>query len=138
MRRAIRAYPYVATTITVGVIGLLLLLTPARSVAPWIVGVYALVIAAIQAYGMAKELLHGNAGLDILAVTAIVSATLVGEPWAALVVVLMITGGEALEDYAQNRSKRELTALLKRAPQTATLLIKKAGRSTQNLSLFQK
>lgn len=134
VRRAIRAYPYVATTITVGVIGLLLLLTPARSVAPWIVGVYALVIAAIQAYGMAKELLHGNAGLDILAVTAIVSATLVGEPWAALVVVLMITGGEALEDYAQNRSKRELTALLKRAPQTATLLIKK-GREEHTKSV---
>ena len=38
---------------------------------------------------------------------------------AALLVVLMLTGGRALEDYANRRAKRELDALLTRAPQLA-------------------
>ncbi|KUF07897.1 heavy metal translocating P-type ATPase [Leucobacter sp. G161] len=118
-----KAYPAVALTIVVAIVGLSLLATPARGVAPWLVGGYALCIAAWQAYGMVRQLMRGHAGLDILAVIAIVAAVSVGEVWAALIVVLMITGGEALEDYAENRSKRELTALLKRAPQQATRLL---------------
>ena len=119
VREAVRSYPLVAATIVVGVVGLVLLATPARDVAPWLVGLYALAIAAYEAVGMIRELIRGHAGLDILAVTSITAAVLVGEVWAALVVVLMLTGGAALEDYAQNRSKRELTALLQKAPQTA-------------------
>nr|MBP6684426.1 heavy metal translocating P-type ATPase [Leucobacter sp.] len=119
-----KAYPAVALTIVVAAVGLTLLATPARGAAPWIVGGYALCIAAWQAYGMVRQLMRGHAGLDILAVIAIVAAVSVGEVWAALIVVLMITGGEALEDYAENRSKRELTALLKRAPQQATRLLR--------------
>ncbi len=120
---AIKRYPLVFATLLIGAIGLLLLATPAKEFAPWLVGGYALIIAAIEAVGMIRQLLNGHAGLDILAVTAITAAVLVGEPWAALVVVLMLTGGAALEDYAENRSKQELTALLKKAPQTATLIL---------------
>lgn len=123
MQRILRRYPAVVATVVVGVVGLILLATPARAAAPWLVGGYALVIAAWQAVEMVRQLMRGHAGLDILAVTAIVAAVLVGEPWAALVVVLMLTGGEALEDYAENRSKRELTALLERAPSTATRIL---------------
>lgn len=117
---AIRSYPLVAVTLLVGAVGLVLLATPARPAAAWIVGVYAIGVAVWQGFGMVRQLVRGHAGLDILAVTAITAAVLVGEPWAALVVVLMLTGGEALEDYAQHRSKRELTALLTRTPQRAT------------------
>lgn len=122
LARSVKAYPAVALTLLVAVSGLTLLVTSAAGWAPRIVGAYALGVAAWQAYGMVRELLRGHAGLDILAVTAIVSAVLVGEPWAAIIVVLMLTGGEALEDYAESRSKRELTALLSRAPQRATRL----------------
>lgn len=76
---------------------------------------------------MIRQLLRGHAGLDILAVTAITAAVLVGEPWAALVVVLMLTGGAALEDYAEHRSKRELTALLRKAPQRATRVLERGA-----------
>ena len=119
LRTAIRSYPLVAVTLLVGAVGLLLLATPARPAAAWIVGAYAIGVAVWQGFGMIRQLVRGHAGLDILAVTAITAAVLVGEPWAALVVVLMLTGGEALEDYAQHRSKRELTALLTRTPQRA-------------------
>ncbi|MFA7498594.1 MAG: heavy metal translocating P-type ATPase [Leucobacter sp.] len=119
---AIASYPLVAATLAVGAIGLAMLATPARDFAPWLVGAYALLVALWEAVGMVRQLLRGHAGLDILAVTAITAAVLVGESWAALIVVLMLTGGEALEDFAERRSKRELTALLDRAPQAATRL----------------
>lgn len=122
-RRAIRSYPLVAATLVVAALGLIMLATPARETAPWIVGIYALAIAGWEAVQMVRSLLKGNLGLDILAVTAITAAVLVGEPWAALVVVLMLTGGEALENYAENRSKRELVALLDRAPRQATRVL---------------
>lgn len=117
-----KSYPLMFTTVFVGAIALLLLATPAEGATPWIVGGYALLIAAWEAVGMIRQLMKGKLGLDILAVTAITAAVLVGEPWAALVVVLMLTGGTALEDYAENRSKRELTALIRKAPQHATRL----------------
>ena len=72
-----------------------------------------------HAVGMVRDMLRGHWGLDILAVTAIVATVVVGEYVAALIVVLMLTGGEALEDYADRRAKRELDALLTRAPQRA-------------------
>jgi cation transport ATPase len=49
---------------------------------------------------MIKDLLHGHWGVDVLAVMAIVSTVAVGEYLAALVIVLMLSGGKALEDYA--------------------------------------
>ena len=116
---AIRRYPLVAATLLIAVIGLVLQLTDWSSAAPWLVGGYAIAIALWLGIGMVRAILGGRFGLDILAVTAITAAVLVGEVWAALIVVLMLTGGEALEDYAAQRSKRELTALLKRAPQIA-------------------
>ncbi|WP_308292617.1 HAD-IC family P-type ATPase [Pseudarthrobacter cellobiosi] len=38
---------------------------------------------------------------------------------AALIIVLMLAGGEALEEIAQGRATRELRSLLERVPQTA-------------------
>lgn len=119
----VKVYPLVLATLVVAAAGLTLLATPVRDVVPWIVGGYALAIAAWEAVGMIRQLIRGHAGLDVLAVTAITAAVLVGEPWAALVVVLMLTGGAALEDYAESRSKRELTALLRKAPQYATRIV---------------
>ncbi|TXG77027.1 cadmium-translocating P-type ATPase [Patescibacteria group bacterium] len=39
-----------------------------------------------------------------------------------MIIVLMLTGGEALEDYAERRAKRELTALLEHKPMKARVL----------------
>ncbi|QIM18971.1 heavy metal translocating P-type ATPase [Leucobacter coleopterorum] len=132
---AIRNYPAVAATLVVALFGLVSLAMPAplTHAAPFVIGAYALIVAAWQAISMVRKLLKGNAGLDILAVMAITAAVLVGEPWAALVVVLMLTGGEALEDYAQNRSRRELDALLNRAPRQATRVLTPAGASSEEL-----
>lgn len=118
LRLAVR-YRVVALTIAIGVIGIILAVSGAGAAVPWVFSVYALAIAAWQAVGMVRDILRGHWGLDILAVTAIVATVLVGEYVAALLVVLMLSGGEALEDYASRRAKRELDALLTRAPQLA-------------------
>ena len=111
-----RRYWAVTLTIAVGLAGILLAATGAGWLVAWVFSVYALAIAVWQAVGMVRELLRGHFGLDVLAITAIVATVAVGEFVAALIVVLMLTGGEALEDYANRRAKRELDALLARAP----------------------
>lgn len=88
---------------------------PARLLA----SAFALAVAAVTAVGMVRDLLRGHWGVDLLAVTAVVSTVAVGEHLAALVVCLMLTGGEALEAYAAGRAQRDLSALLERAPRVA-------------------
>lgn len=58
-------------------------------------------------------------GVDIIAFLSMFSALLVGEELAGAIVSLMYSGGGALEAYASGRARRDLTALLQRAPQTA-------------------
>ncbi|MBD7919324.1 cadmium-translocating P-type ATPase, partial [Cellulomonas sp. Sa3CUA2] len=113
------AHPLVVATLAVAVIGGLLEATGPDGAARWVVSAYAVVVALVQARGMVDDLRAGNHGIDLLAVTAIASTVAVGEYWAALVVCLMLTGGEALEDYAAGRARRELTGLLQNAPRTA-------------------
>lgn len=73
-------------------------------------------------WGMIKDLRNGTYGVDILAATAIITSVIMGEYWAGMVIVLMLTGGEALEDYAENRAKAELSSLLDNAPKTARII----------------
>lgn len=117
--RAVRRYPLLALTVAVGLIALALNWSPASPGVPWLLSVYALAVAARESVSMVRRLLRREFGLDVLAVTAIIATVLVGEYWASIVIVLMLTGGEALEDFAAGRAKRELNALLSRAPQTA-------------------
>jgi heavy metal translocating P-type ATPase len=115
----LKRYPVVAATLAVGVVGLVLLAAGQTTISAWLVGGYALAIAAWQAVSMVRDLVRGHFGLDVLAVVAITATAMVGDHWAALIVVLMLTGGEALEDYANARANREVAALLERAPRFA-------------------
>lgn len=118
-RDNVRRYPLVAITLLVGLVGAIAAIAGALIVTEWLCTGWGVIVAAIQAYGMIRDIMRGHWGLDILAVTAIVATILVGEYVATLIIVLMLTGGEALEDYAAGRARRELTALLERAPQIA-------------------
>ncbi len=64
-------------------------------------------------------LLRGRAAADVVAMLAIVSAVPLGEPLAGLVVVLMQTGGEALERFAEGRASAAVRALEEAAPHEA-------------------
>ena len=74
------------------------------------------VVAVRLAWAIVRDLARGELGVDLIAILAIVGALLLGEPFAAAVIAVMLATGEALERYAQGRAHRELTALLGRAP----------------------
>jgi heavy metal translocating P-type ATPase len=71
------------------------------------------------AWRIFKAMLKGQFGVDLIAIVAIVSAFFTAEYLAGSVILLMLSGGEALEGFAMKRAKKELTNLLKRAPLTA-------------------
>ena len=85
----------------------------------WLVIVLVLIIVIDTVRGMIDDLRHGQVGVDVLAVVAILSTVAVAEYWASWAVTLMITSGEAIEEYAQAKAERSLTALMEAAPQTA-------------------
>ena len=66
-----------------------------------------------------RALRKGSPGVDIIALLAIAGALLLQEFLAGAVIGLMLATGQALEEYAENRADRELSALLKRAPRFA-------------------
>ncbi len=66
-----------------------------------------------------RSLARGEFGLDIIAALSMTGALLANEALAGVVVALMYSGGQLLEDYAQGRAQREMTALLGRVARTA-------------------
>ena len=95
-----------------------------HTAAHWLLGTVAILETIPLVWDMWHEVRSGRYGIDILAITAIVTAVLLHQYWAAIVVVVMLTGGESLEDFAQRRAKRELDSLLAHAPRTATVVRK--------------
>ena len=77
--------------------------------------------AGALACSVARALARSALGVDLITPMAIVGALALGEELTAAVIALMLSGGDALERYAARRSRRELTALLARAPHSARL-----------------
>ena len=88
-------------------------------VGQWIVIVLVVYTIVVTVIGMIDDLRHGHVGVDLLAVIAIASTVAVQEYWAAWAVVLMISSGEAIEEFAQSKAESNLTALVDAAPRTA-------------------
>ena len=119
IRDAARRYPLVGATILIGLIVLVTALLGYTTVAQVLATIYVGGVVLWTVVDMIRDMMAGNFGLDVLAVMAMVATLAVGEYGASIIIVLMLTGGEALEDYASNRAKSALTALLEQAPQTA-------------------
>jgi heavy metal translocating P-type ATPase len=85
--------------------------------AVWTVTLGATVLAL--GWTVVRSLVHGDLGVDVIALLAMAGALVGGELLAGSIVAVMLTGGNALEEYASGRARRELTALLRRAPSVA-------------------
>jgi heavy metal translocating P-type ATPase len=70
-------------------------------------------------WSVARTLWRRDVGVDAIALVAMASALATGEYLAGAVVAVMLAGGNALEEYAAGRARRELTKLLERAPRIA-------------------
>ena len=76
------------------------------------------VLAAVLVDSVAK-LWRREIGLDIIALLSIGGALALGEYVTAAVIGVMLSGGRAMEDFAEARAQREMSALLSRVPRTA-------------------
>ncbi|MFK4259864.1 heavy metal translocating P-type ATPase [Agrobacterium tumefaciens] len=71
-------------------------------------------------------------GLDTIALLSMSSALIFGEHLAAAVVALMYSGGQYLESIAEGRARRDMTALLQRAPRLAT---RRRGENLEEITI---
>lgn len=69
-----------------------------------------------------ESLLHKQLALDYIAILAISTGVLTGNNVVAGVIVLMLSGGNALEEYAMSKAKDSLTKLADRIPNTVQVL----------------
>ncbi len=122
--RLLTRYPVITLTVIVGLIVLALDLAEFDRASRWVATLYVSAFIVWTLVGMVRDVMRGHVGLDVLAVVAMVATLAVGEYVAALIIVLMLSGGEALEDYASRRAKKELTALLDRSPQIAHVIVR--------------
>ena len=83
----------------------------------WIGGIVPVLCALLV--NVARGLGRGELGVDVIALLAMGGALILGENLAGIVIALMFASGQALEEYAQARARREMSALLDRAPRTA-------------------
>lgn len=86
------------------------------SVGLWIVG-------APLVWTTLKNAMHGRFATDIVATLSIIGAVALSQPLAGLVIVLMQSGGEGLERFAEGRASAAVRALEEAAPRTAHLVV---------------
>jgi heavy metal translocating P-type ATPase len=83
---------------------------------------------------LVRRSLHGSFGADHLAGVSIVASTLLGEYLAGAVVVLMLAGGNALEQFAVAQATSVLRALARRVP---TIAHRRVGAGFEDIPVDQ-
>jgi heavy metal translocating P-type ATPase len=83
----------------------------------------ALLAAELAAEVGRTVLVEHSLGVDTIALVAMVGALVLGQELAGVVIGLMFSGGASLEAIASRRARRELTALVQRAPKVAQLRV---------------
>ena len=80
-----------------------------------------------------RGMLRGVFAADVVAMLAVVTAVALQQPVAGLVIVLMQTGGELLERYAEGRASDAVRELEAAAPHTAHRLVGSAANQTEDV-----
>lgn len=88
-------------------------------VGAWLHRLATMPVLAALLLQIVRSLRRGEVGLDLLAALSMAAALGFGEELAANVVALMYAGGQLLEDFAEARAGRDMTALLERVPRFA-------------------
>ncbi len=129
---AVRSYPI--PFIAIGGI-LLAILLSVLGLSPGVVKLVYLAVLLIGgiplSFKTVRQMARGKFSVDLIALFSIVTALIMDQAFAGAVIVLMQSGGEALENYGNRRSTRELTKLLQRMPKSAHL---KKGDDIKDIS----
>ena len=95
-------------------------LAGAEAVATGLLTVATLIGAGTALAWVVQSLRRRELGVDVVALLALAGALAVGELLAGAVVAVMLTGGRMLEKWAEGRARRDLSALIDRAPRSAS------------------
>lgn len=87
--------------------------------ARWVLDIALIVGGGPLVIDLAWNLVRGRFGSDLLAGISIVTSLVLGEHLAGVLVVLMLSGGEALEAWAVGNASSALRALARRVPSVA-------------------
>jgi heavy metal translocating P-type ATPase len=115
----LRQYPLPALVLALLLISLGLWLTGHRALADWTLMAIMVIGGVPLLWETLRQLMRREMGVDLIAILAISGSFLLGEYLAGAIIVLMLSGGEALEAFALRRARTSLTALAERAPRTA-------------------
>ncbi|MHB8678171.1 MAG: heavy metal translocating P-type ATPase [Rudaea sp.] len=96
--------------------GASLWLVDERMAAAWIWAAAAALAALSLSARIVVTLRRREAGVDLLALIAIVGALALHQQLTAAVIAVMLASGRLLESYAERRAGREMSALLARVP----------------------
>lgn len=131
--RSVKRYPipfFAIAGLIAGLILIYLLRRPEEGDLLWLIVLVAggAPIVIRTAVGLTK----GRFNADVVAMLAILVAIVTGESFAGIVIVLMQSGGESLEDYATSRASSSLNELIARAPRKA---IRRTGSSVTEIKV---
>ena len=117
--RFLRAYPLPAVALALLLASLVLWLTGQGGIARWPLLAVIVIGGLPLCWETLHQIVHGELSVDLIAILAIGGSLLLGEYLAGALVVLMLSGGEALEAYALQRARSSLAALAERSPRWA-------------------
>ena len=100
---------------------------------PALLGVL-VVLGAPVVFKTLRGLLAGRFAADVVAMLAIVTAVVLWQPIAGLVIVLMQTGGELLERYAEGRASAAVRELEAAAPRIAHRVGPRGSQDIQDVA----
>lgn len=94
------------------------------NIANFLIIISGIIIAFSMLIEMIKVLKSGNFGVDLLAIISITATIIAKNYWAALIILIMLTGGDSLEDFASKKASADLSLLLDNSPKTAHIVKK--------------
>lgn len=132
MKKFLSNYYLIILTIVVGILALIFQFGfQLNLVSLILIHSCAAIFVVITVVGMIKDLIEGHVGLDILALTSIISTLFVNDTingitiegyWACLMIMIMMASGQALESFSSRKANKELTELINKTPKVVHLL----------------
>ncbi len=117
--RTLKRYPIPLGAFALLVVSLVLWLAGRGDIANWTLLAVVLLGGIPLLWETVQQFLRKEFSVDVIAIIAITGSILLRQYLAGAFIVLMLSGGEALEAYALRRARSSLSALAERAPRTA-------------------
>src|SRR5450755_241913 len=115
----VRRYPLPLGAVALMAASLVLWLAGQSALANWALLVVVFLGGIPLLWKTMQQVFRKEFGVDVIAILAIGGSAALGQYLAGALVVLMLSGGEALEAYALRRARSSLSALAERAPRIA-------------------